>query len=85
MRDRRPWVHDIMRFLSDVTQSRGVAGPGQWALHSTSSNNPRAGFESCALSETQDLLRKRDREIQLLRRELQELRRIDCIETETAA
>lgn len=85
MHDRRPWAHDIMQFLSDLTQKQGIAGPGQWALHAESGRNWPSVTDFAALTELQSLLRKRDQEIRLLRRELGELRRYAPAETETAA
>lgn len=85
MHDRRPWAHDIMHFLSDLTRTHGVAGAGQWALNSGIGRNLPASFEIGAPTELQGLLMKRNQEIRLLRRELQDLRRLGAAETETAA
>ena len=85
MHDRRPWVHDIMRFLSDLVQTRGIAGQGQWALHAGYARDLPAARDTSAVAGLQDLLHKREQEIRLLRRELGNLRRLSPAETESAA
>ncbi len=85
MHDRRPWAHDIMQFLTDLTRTQSVAGAGQWALNSGIGRDLPASFETGAMTELQGLLTKRNQEIRLLRRELQGLRRLGAAESETAA
>ena len=73
MPDRRPWVQDITRYLSDLTQNPNVAGPGQWALLAQS-ESVAGGPNKPATTEMQALLDRREQEIRLLRSQLARLR-----------
>lgn len=73
MRDRRPWVQDIARFLSELTQAAPVAGPGLWSLLAER-DHPEPEQPTQSTVEFQQQLTRRNQEIAMLRQELAHLR-----------
>lgn len=71
--DRRPWVRDIALYLSDLTQSGSVAGPGLWRLLA-SGRSPAETLAEKSLAECRAELARRDRQIRLMQREVTMLR-----------
>lgn len=85
MVDRRPWVQDITRFLTDLTRSRSVTTAGRWELLTDTTNEPARESEFKASADAQILLEQRNNEIRLLRTEVQRLREFNSIAKENAA
>jgi hypothetical protein len=79
LEDRRPWVRDIALYLADLTRSPRVAGPGLWALLTQLENPPGAGSAAAAMAaktaaELHAALAARDRELRLMKVEIDRLR-----------
>ncbi|MEL7152494.1 MAG: glycosyltransferase [Pseudomonadota bacterium] len=85
MTDRRPWVRDITRFLADLTAPGAATGAGQWMLHADASMREAVRTDGETVLELQHLVERREQEIRMLRRELEQLRRIPAAISETAA
>jgi hypothetical protein len=73
MQDRRPWTRDIALYLADLTRNPGVAGPGQWALL-TQGVGAAPALDTKAMAELQAGLKSRDRQIRLMKAEIDRLR-----------
>ncbi|MEM7188119.1 MAG: glycosyltransferase [Pseudomonadota bacterium] len=72
MPDRRGWVGDITAFLSDLTQTSTVAGPGLWQLMTVAGGAP---VESSAEAALNTALSKARRDLSLMKQENEALRR----------
>ncbi|HUF86330.1 MAG TPA: glycosyltransferase [Thermohalobaculum sp.] len=71
--DRRPWARDIALYLADLTRCAAVAGPGKWALLA-GRETAQTVLEAKNIAELQAALADRDRELRLMRREIEQLR-----------
>ena len=80
LEDRRPWVRDIALYLSDLARSPGTAGPGKWMLlagHETAA----ARLEAGSIAELEAALAARERELRLMRLEIERLRSAEAAPT----
>jgi hypothetical protein len=77
MEDRRPWVSGIALYLADLTRTKAVAGPGQWALLTRigAGRDPAAAtLDAKTITELRSALTGRDRQLRLLQNENARLR-----------
>ncbi|MEM7212522.1 MAG: glycosyltransferase [Pseudomonadota bacterium] len=84
MSDRRPWVRDILAFLTDLTQAQSVASTGHWDMLRRSGPDERADLSE-SLVALQELLERRNQEIRLMQHEIRHLRVVQDAAQETAA
>ena len=73
MADRRPWVRDITGYLSALTKSRDVAGPGLWSLLSRQTGTQDTGATR-SVADLRQSLDRRETDLKILRRENARLR-----------
>lgn len=85
MVDRRPWVQDITRFLTDLTQSTSVTAAGHWEMLTRSGNISARNSELTTSTDMHSLLERRSDEIRLLQKEVHRLRAMNPMAKEKAA
>ena len=73
LEDRRPWVRDIALYLADLTRCAPAAGPGIWALLA-GQETAASAMESMSVANLEAAIATRDRELRLMRLELEALR-----------
>ncbi|MCZ6523804.1 MAG: glycosyltransferase [Alphaproteobacteria bacterium] len=77
MEDRRPWARDIALYLTDLTRTASVTGPGQWALlarNETGRDSAAAALDAKTIAELRAGLANRDRQLRLMQSEIARLR-----------
>lgn len=76
--DRRPWVRDIALYLADLARTPAAAGPGKWALLADHHSSD-AAIGAKSVAELEAALAERERQIRLMRREIDCLRAAEAL------